>query len=106
MNMNTNAAYIDLHLHLDGAITPEIAKELDLAVSDKPDSQDICFVPDGDYGGFIEGYAEPSRLPGSGDFVGMKGEILGRHKGIIHYTIGQRKGLGLSLGRPVFVKLG
>ena len=67
----------------------------------KSDSQDICFVPDGDYAGFMEAYT--GRTPDEGDFVDTDGHILGRHKGIIHYTIGQRKGLGIALGAPAFV---
>ena len=67
----------------------------------KSDSQDICFVPDGDYAGFMEGYT--GRTPEAGDFVDTDGKVLGRHKGIIHYTIGQRKGLGIALGAPAFV---
>ena len=79
-----------------------IAVNLGLPVAAKPDSQDICFIPDGDYAAFLEREA-PGRLAGEGNFVGMDGRVLGRHKGIIHYTIGQRKGLGLSMGHPVFV---
>ena len=67
----------------------------------KSDSQDICFVPDGDYAGFMEGYT--GKTPLEGDFVDKNGTVLGRHKGIIHYTIGQRKGLGIALGEPAFV---
>lgn len=80
----------------------QIAGEMKLPVADKADSQDICFVPDGDYAAFIEREA-PDRIYGEGNFVTKEGEILGRHKGITHYTVGQRKGLGLSLGHPVFV---
>ena len=79
-----------------------IAEKMHLPVAHKADSQDICFVPDGDYAGFIEKEA-PEKVYGEGDFVTKDGKILGRHKGITHYTIGQRKGLGLSVGRPVFV---
>lgn len=79
-----------------------IAQTLGLPVAAKPDSQDICFVPDGDYAAFIEKEA-PERAYGEGDFVTRDGVVLGRHKGITHYTVGQRKGLGLSLGHPVFV---
>lgn len=90
----------------DGDYTKEeirgIAVKLGLPVAAKPDSQDICFIPDGDYAAFLEKEA-PERLAGEGDFVGMDGQVLGRHKGITHYTIGQRKGLGLSMGHPVFV---
>ena len=68
----------------------------------KPDSQDICFVPDGDYASYIEEYTG-EKIP-AGQFCDKSdGTVVGRHKGIIHYTVGQRKGLGLSLGYPVFV---
>ncbi|MCD8035986.1 MAG: tRNA 2-thiouridine(34) synthase MnmA [Clostridiales bacterium] len=79
----------------------EIAKSIDLQISLKPDSQDICFVPDGDYASFIEKY-DGTKFP-EGDFVDMNGNVLGRHKGIIHYTVGQRKGLGLALGKHIYV---
>ena len=79
----------------------EIADRIKLRVANKPDSQDICFVPDGDYAGFIEDTLQ-QELP-TGNFVTMDGKILGRHKGITHYTVGQRKGLGLALGYPAFV---
>lgn len=78
-----------------------IAKERGLLVAEKPDSQEICFIPDHDYARFIEQNISDS--PCQGNFVTTDGKILGPHKGIIHYTIGQRKGLGLSMGRPVFV---
>jgi len=80
----------------------EIAKQNHLPVASKPDSQDICFVPDGDYAGFIT-RTVPDQVPGPGNFVSEQGEVLGIHKGMIHYTVGQRKGLGLSMGHPVFV---
>lgn len=70
--------------------------------ADKQDSQDICFVPDGHYEKFIEKYTG-KRAP-AGNFVAEDGEILGRHKGIIHYTIGQRKGLGIAAAHPYYVK--
>lgn len=79
-----------------------IAKEQNLPVAHKPDSQEICFVPDKDYAGFIDREA-PERIPGPGNFVDKEGNILGLHKGITHYTIGQRKGLNLAMGHPVFV---
>ena len=79
----------------------EIAQELGLRVADKPDSQDICFVPDGDYASYIREYT--GRESVSGNFVLADGTVVGQHKGIIHYTVGQRKGLGLSMGMPVFV---
>lgn len=68
----------------------------------KHDSQDICFVPHGDYGAFI--CRRTGRTYPAGDFVDPQGKVLGRHKGIIHYTIGQRRGLGVSGGRPLYVK--
>lgn len=79
-----------------------IAQMLGLPVAHKPDSQEICFIPDHDYAGFIEREA-PGRVPGPGNFVTASGEVLGRHKGITHYTVGQRKGLDLAMGYPVFV---
>lgn len=79
----------------------EIARQAGLNVAEKPDSQEICFVPDNDYAGFIRRSTGVSET--RGNFVTAGGEILGQHKGICHYTIGQRKGLGLALGRPVYV---
>ena len=79
-----------------------IARDIGLQVADKPDSQEICFVPDGDYAGFIDREAG-ERVPGAGDFVSGDGAVLGRHKGITHYTVGQRRGLNLAMGHPVFV---
>lgn len=79
----------------------KIAEKIGLLVANKPDSQDICFVPDGDYAAYIEENAGV-KIP-EGDFVTLDGKVLGKHKGIIHYTVGQRKGLGLSLGYPAFV---
>lgn len=88
-----------------GAYTKEeirrIAEEIGLRVAHKPDSMEICFVPDGDYAGFIS--RNSSRRIPEGNFVTADGTVVGRHKGITHYTVGQRKGLGLSMGRPVFV---
>lgn len=79
----------------------QIAAKIQLQVANKPDSQDICFVPDGDYASFIE--ETTGEKIETGNFVDVKGNILGKHKGVIHYTVGQRKGLGLSLGYPAFV---
>lgn len=79
----------------------KIAGEISLRVANKPDSQEICFIPDHDYARFIEESVQ-RELP-EGDFVDIRGNVIGRHKGIIHYTVGQRKGLNLSLGHPVFV---
>ena len=78
-----------------------LAAEQGFETAHKSDSQDICFVPDGDYAGFMGGYT--GKTPVEGDFVDKNGRVLGRHKGIIHYTIGQRKGLGIALGEPAFV---
>ena len=78
-----------------------IAGEQGLINADKPDSQDICFVPDGDYAGFIERYT--GKTPAPGKFIDAAGNVLGEHRGIIRYTIGQRKGLGIAMGRPIFV---
>lgn len=80
----------------------EIAKKLGLTrVANKPDSQEICFVPDGNYGKFI--MESINRKIYHGNFVDTSGNILGRHKGIIYYTVGQRKGLGITFGKPMFV---
>ena len=68
----------------------------------KPDSEDICFVPDGDYAGFLRGYT--GRDYPEGDYIDEDGNVLGRHKGMIHYTVGQRKGLGIACGRRMFVR--
>lgn len=78
-----------------------IADKIGLQVANKPDSQDICFVPDKDYASYIEENAGV-QIP-EGNFVTSDGAILGKHKGITHYTVGQRKGLGLALGYPAFV---
>ena len=79
----------------------QLAHQFGLAVADKHDSQDICFVPSGRYSDVIErlkpGAAEP------GDIVDLEGRVLGRHPGIIHFTVGQRKGLGVATGEPLFV---
>lgn len=80
----------------------DIAQRIGLEVASKPDSQEICFVPDQDYAGFIRKEMK-GQVPKEGNFVNVEGEILGKHKGIFHYTIGQRKGLNLSLGRPGYV---
>lgn len=81
----------------------DIARKAGLPVAEKNDSQEICFVPEGNYTDYIEEHAE-KEIPGEGYFVDEEGNILGKHKGIIHYTVGQRKGLGIALGYPVFVK--
>lgn len=82
----------------------EIRQKVDkagLVTADRPDSQDICFVPDGDYASFIENIGGFISEPG--DYVDINGDFLGRHKGVIRYTLGQRKGLGIALGKHAFV---
>lgn len=102
---NLNQEQLSRTLMPVGAYTKEqirgFAEELGLLVAHKPDSQEICFVPDHDYARFIEEHAG-RKIP-EGNFVWTDGTVLGKHKGIIHYTVGQRKGLGLALGRPVVV---
>ena len=80
----------------------ELAESLNFINAGKHDSQDICFVPDGDYAAFIERYT--GKAYPNGSFVDEDGNVLGEHKGIIRYTIGQRKGLGLALPCPMYVK--
>lgn len=79
----------------------EIAGELELRTANKPESQEICFVKDNDYGRFISERRGSDVMPGL--FVDIRGNKLGTHKGIVHYTIGQRKGLGIALGKPMYV---
>jgi tRNA-specific 2-thiouridylase len=97
----------------------EIARDLKLPIANKPDSQEICFVPDNDYAGFIEDYLEDKKRKITeegkvepqieftgmtpGNYVNTAGEVIGSHRGLIHYTVGQRKGLGIAMGQPVFV---
>ena len=79
----------------------QIAKNYDINVANKPDSQEICFVPDNDYVGFLKKQGINKNI--QGDIVHVNGEVLGKHKGIINYTIGQRKGLGISYKNPLYV---
>src|SRR5229473_624643 len=84
----------------------EIAREAALPVAEKAESQEICFVPSGNYVQFIEAYLgeRGEAIPQSGgDLVTTSGEVIGRHRGVHHYTIGQRKGLGIAAGRPLYV---
>jgi len=81
----------------------QIAEDAGLAVAGKHDSQEICFVLEGGYAEYIEAHSD-KQLPPPGDFVDENGNILGKHKGIVNYTVGQRKGLGLALGYPAYVK--
>ena len=79
----------------------EIARQNNLAVATKPDSEDICFIPDGNYKNFLEKHSDIK--PKEGNIVNRHGEILGKHNGLYNYTIGQRKGLGISYKAPLFV---
>lgn len=84
----------------------EIARNAALPVAEKPDSMELCFVPNGNYVQFIHAYASENKIPlssGEGDIVNESGELLGRHNGIHNFTVGQRKGLGLAAGKPLYV---
>ncbi|WP_132031350.1 tRNA 2-thiouridine(34) synthase MnmA [Aquabacter spiritensis] len=87
--------------HMRKAEVRALAAELGLAVADKPDSQDICFVPGGDYAQVVERLRPEAGE--AGDIVHLDGRVLGRHRGVMHYTIGQRKGLGISTPEPLYV---
>ncbi len=95
--------------HLTKDEVRETARAFGLAVADKPDSQEICFVPDGDYASFIERQSDSSRTPLSGPLardgaiVNQAGHVLGRHGGVHKFTVGQRKGLGIALAEPMYV---
>ena len=83
-----------------------LATEMGLAVAEKEDSQEICFVPNGDYAQFVEAYQAARGEPveaAEGEIVAESGEVLGRHTGIHHYTVGQRRGLGVATGQPLYV---
>tara|TARA_B100000963_G_scaffold356731_1_gene377453 strand:- start:112 stop:1239 length:1128 start_codon:yes stop_codon:yes gene_type:complete len=86
---------------IDKSETRSIAKKYNLNVADKPDSQDICFVPNGDYSSVIKKYRPESFK--KGDIVDLKGKKIGEHEGIINYTIGQRKGIKISNDKPLYV---
>jgi tRNA-specific 2-thiouridylase len=84
----------------------DIARRLAVPVAEKPESQEICFVPTGNYVKFIEGYLEEQGrgLAGEeGDIVSASGQLMGRHNGLHHYTVGQRRGLGIAAGQPMYV---
>jgi tRNA-specific 2-thiouridylase len=83
------------------AETRELARRFDLSVADKADSQDICFVPSGRYAQVIERLRPGAAAPG--DIVDVEGNVLGRHDGIIHFTVGQRRGLRIATGHPLYV---
>ena len=93
-----------LYLPLEGMSKDQvraIAVQAGLPCAAAPDSQEICFIPDNDYPAYIE--ARFGKMP-EGEFISPDGTVCGRHKGLLHYTVGQRKGLGIALGRPVFIK--
>ena len=102
---NTTREQLDyLRFPLGGLLkseTRDIAKKLDLNVADKPDSQDICFVPNGDYVSVIEKF-RPEAFK-KGNIKNLKGEVLGVHEGIVNFTIGQRKGIKVSAKDPLYV---
>lgn len=84
----------------------ELAGDLGLGIASKPESREICFVPNGDYAAFVERYRKErggSTSGDEGDVVAENGEVLGRHRGIHRFTIGQRRGLGIAVGKPVYV---
>src|SRR4029453_16305813 len=83
------------------AETPELARRFGLSVADKHDSQDICFVPTGRYTDVIERLKPHAVEPG--EIVDLKGKVLGRHEGIVHFTVGQRRGLGIAAAEPLYV---
>lgn len=87
---------------LSKAEVRSIAEQIGLPAAKRPDSQEICFVPDGSYADLIAA-EHPEALPAPGDFVDQAGNVVGRHQGIHRYTVGQRRGLGLALGEPVYV---
>ena len=78
-----------------------LAAEMGLPSATRSDSQDICFIPDGDYASYIKSHTD--KIFNNGNFVDKDNNVLGTHKGIINYTVGQRKGLGISLGKPMYV---
>jgi len=85
----------------------EVARDHSMAVAEKAESQEICFVPDGNYAGFIDRYLAATesqeRLPGDGEIVDTRGEVIGQHAGIHRYTVGQRRGIGISSSKPLYV---
>lgn len=87
--------------HMEKPEVRKLAEEFGLAVADKPDSQDICFVPNGDYASVVTKLRPEAAEPG--DIVDLQGNVLGRHDGVIHFTVGQRKGLGIAAAEPLYV---
>ena len=102
--MLTQEQLAHLYLPLGTLTKPEVralAEAEGFVNAHKQDSQDICFVPDGDYAAVIAEYSHET--PQSGDFVDLQGNVLGTHQGLLHYTVGQRRGLGIALGKPAYV---
>ncbi|MBR6769518.1 MAG: tRNA 2-thiouridine(34) synthase MnmA [Clostridia bacterium] len=97
------AAFVAPLCDLDKESIRQSAEAEGLSVARSKESQDICFIPDGDYVSFIRENAPNSRGFEEGNFVSVDGLLLGKHKGLCHYTVGQRKGLGIALGYPAFV---
>ena len=84
----------------------ELARELDIPVAEKPDSQEICFVPNGDYAAFMDAYFREQGIPQTatrGELVDTEGRVLGEHQGVHNFTVGQRKRLGVAVGEPLYV---
>jgi tRNA-specific 2-thiouridylase len=84
----------------------ELARELGIPTAAKPDSQEICFVPNGDYAAFIDAYFKEQRIAPSvtqGELVTTDGQVVGEHSGVHHFTVGQRRGLGVAAGEPLYV---
>ncbi|MBL8295329.1 MAG: tRNA 2-thiouridine(34) synthase MnmA [Bryobacterales bacterium] len=100
-------AYTDFPLgHLCKPEVRELARSLGIPVAEKSDSQEICFVPNGDYAAFLDAYFKEQgmeRPPTRGEIVTTEGKVLGEHSGVHHYTVGQRKGLGVAVGEPLYV---
>lgn len=86
---------------LEKTVVREIAASIGLACADAPDSQEICFIPDNDYASYIERHFGKSKM---GNIIDPEGKVCGRHQGLLHYTVGQRKHIGVALGYPVFIK--
>ena len=86
---------------MEKSLVREIAASIGLSCADAPDSQEICFIPDNDYAGYIERHFGKSK---KGDIIAPDGKVCGRHEGLLHYTVGQRKHIGVALGYPVFIK--
>ena len=103
MSQEEIAAFVAPLAEMEKSEIRESAAREGLSVAKSAESQDICFIPDGDYVSFIEKHAKSKKGFCEGNFVSLEGKTLGKHKGLVHYTVGQRKGLGIALGYPAFV---